>query len=531
MKPSVKSKLLHFTSVFSICAASAAIAEDVTLRSNDGNVELVGELVGFDNVVYQIKTVIGEINARVDEYVCIGADCPELAARRRNAADADTVTISGSDTVGEGLMPILLSGYAGHLDAEEQINKPDGTIEAISMFVGDQGFGDDMGSFLVRSSISSDAFANLLGRSADIGMSGRRITPDEARTLRSYGAGSMIDPTNEHIIAIDSLVIITHPNNPVSQITMAQLRGIYDGQITNWSELGGQDAPINVVQLGDGTGTRSVFESRVFEGNRTGSPALSVTASGSEKVSVIVNEDESAIGYVSAAFARGAQLTTLISDCNIPMIPDAFSARTEEYNLGRFLYLYTRGDNTKPEVRNLLNYITSNDADDVVKKSGFTDLGVSRRPQSADSARAQAILDAAADAYETDISEKMLNDMATHDRLSTTFRFRTASQKLTPRSQLNIARLTNYLEGLPSDTEIKLVGFTDSVGAFSSNLDLSADRAASFAQTLQEFAGDRLNEIQISTAGYGEIAPASCNTDENGRSINRRVEVWIKSTG
>ena len=209
MKFNLNSKLLGAASALAFFAASAALGDPVTLRTNSGDTELTGELVSFDDVHYVIDTSGGQFTIRADSVTCEGADCPATASIARNAAQADTVIISGSDSVGDGLMPILLAGYAGFLNADEQFVKPDGAIEGVSMFVGDEGFGDELASFLVRSSISSDAFANLLGGSADIGMASRRIRADEASTLLKYGAGDMFDPTNEHIVAIDNLVVIT----------------------------------------------------------------------------------------------------------------------------------------------------------------------------------------------------------------------------------------------------------------------------------------------------------------------------------
>jgi len=529
MRFNLNSKLLGAASALAFFAATAALSDPVTLRTNNGDAELTGEIVSFDEVNYVIDTSGGQFTIRADSVTCEGADCPTTVSVARNAAQTDTVVISGSDTVGDGLMPILLSGYAGFLNADEQFMKPEGAIEGVSMFVGDEGFGDELASFLVRSSISSDAFANLLGGSADIGMASRRIREDEASTLLKYGAGDMLDPANEHIVAIDNLVVVTHPNNNIDTLTMENVRRIYNGQITNWSQVGGANAPINVVSLGEGSGTRSVFEQRVFEGNVNGTPASPVAASGNSQAADIVAEDEHAIGYVSGAFVRGAQPVTLISDCNIPMRPDAFSARTEEYDLGRFLYLYSRGDNINPDVRNFVDFATSSDADVVVAKTGFIDLGVSRQSQSQDSARAQALLSEGTNAAEQEAAREMLADMIEHDRLSTTFRFPTGSQNLTRRGVLNLARLTDYLEGQPEGTKIQLVGFADSVGPFSNNMALAQRRSSQIARALQDFAGDRLDHVEIATNAYGELAPASCNTTENGRSINRRVEVWINT--
>jgi len=123
----------------------------------------------------------------------------------------------------------------------------------------------------------------------------------------------------------------------------------------------------------------------------------------------------------------------------------------------------------------------------------------------------------------------MLTDMVKYDRLSTTFRFRTGSSVLDPRGRSNLERLTDYLEAQPEGTEVQFVGFTDDVGAFESNRVLSVGRADQVLAEMRGFAGDRLNGIEMTSRGFGEIAPSACNTSENERHINRRVEVWIKS--
>ena len=114
-----------------------------------------------------------------------------------------------------------------------------------------------------------------------------------------------------------------------------------------------------------------------------------------------------------------------------------------------------------------------------------------------------------------------------YDRLSTTFRFRTGSAKLDERGDLDMKRLADYLEAMPKGTKILFVGFTDNVGSFQGNRSLSLTRARKVAAQLRAFAGDRLSGIEVDAAGFGEIAPATCNISENGRAVNRRVEVWI----
>lgn len=497
------------------------LADEVTLKSADGTVNIVGDFVDFTDDHYVVRTGLGDLRIAASRVRCEGDACPTF-----ETASAD-VTIAGSDTVGLGLMPLLMSGYASNLDAEASVIATDKEGEVLANFVGDGGFGDELGSYLVTSTGSSDAFKTLLAGTAEIGMASRRIKPQEARDLKANGAGNMVSPSQEHIVAIDSLVVITHPSNPIQEVTIEQLRDIYSGNVTNWSELGGEDLPITMVGRQDGSGTRSVFEDRLFQDAEPTLVSTAIIAEDNNQMASAVNEDPGAIGFVGYAFQRGAKPLNVINECGIATTPDAFSAKTEEYAFQRRLYLYNRADTLSEEASNFLEYTTSPAADGVITKSGFIDLGVKTREQSLDGQRARALLDPNADAFESGVMREMLAKMVDYDRLSTTFRFRTGSSNLDERGALDMKRLAAYLETMPEGTKVLMVGYTDDVGAFESNRNLSVGRAAQVQQNLVAYAGDRLGGIEIDHAGFGEIAPSACNNAESGRSINRRVEVWI----
>ncbi|MEL7049995.1 MAG: substrate-binding domain-containing protein, partial [Pseudomonadota bacterium] len=328
--------------------------QDVTLTSQTGDT-FTGQLLEFDGNTYQIDTVIGVLNLPVELVECKGEACPVIEPPEPQASEAtasapgvssdrgeNDIVISGSSTVGVGLMPLLVSGYASHLEAQENRRSAASGSVFESELIGNEGFGDPIAKVVVRSSVTSDAFANLIGKSAQLGMASRRISRSEARSLADFGAGNMISPSNEHIVAVDSLVVIVHPSNLVRSISIEQLRSIFSGSITNWSQLGGTDAPITVVDLNDTSGSRAVFDNRVFPDGPRGTPENLRTASSSIQASNFVSEDPNAISYVSNAFLRGMEPMTIINECGLPMIPDTFSARTGEYGLQRFLYFYNR---------------------------------------------------------------------------------------------------------------------------------------------------------------------------------------------
>lgn len=501
----------------------AAAAEEVTLKSPDGTVNLIGEFVEFTNNTYVVRTALGDISVSAARVSCEGPGCPVI-----ETASAD-VTFAGSDTVGLGIMPLLLSGYAAFLGAEATSTETGVEGQVLTTLVGEEGFGEDIGKFLVTSTVSGDAFTSLLAKGSTFGMASRRIRPAEAKELKASGAGNMVSPTQEHVIAVDSLVVIVHPENPVKTLTIEQVRNIFAGIIVNWSEVGGPDLPIQVIDREEGSGTRSVFQNIIFGEN--GAPPLptAIINSDSSLIAGAVNDTPSAISYVGYAFQRGAKAVNLISECGIEVVPDSFSAKTEEYPVQRRLYLYTREDNLTEGAKTFLDFAKSSNADEVIARSGFVDLGIQRVSQSLEGPRGRALLAPNPDAFESGVMREMLAETVNYDRLSSTFRFSPGSTKLDERGLLDMQRLAAYLAGQPEGTKVMFVGFTDEIGEFTSNRSLSESRAKQIQEELQKVGGDQLAGVEMTAMGFGEIAPVACNSSETGQAINRRVEVWIEA--
>lgn len=445
---------------------------------------------------------------------------------------ANGVHVTGSAVMGTGIVPLLMEGYAGALDAQiDTVTAPDGGWTT-AVLIGDGGFGDDLGAYMINNTDSDGAFRALLEKSARIGMSARRITPDEARALRDAGATGMTNPENERIVAVDSIVVVVNPDNDVESLTMEQVAQIYAGKIDNWSQVGGSDLPIMIVGRAADTDSSAIFYDTITaQTDRLERADDIVIADSMPEVSTLVSEKPGAIGYVSYASKRGAKPINLVNACGLTMVPDAFSARTEEYAMQRRLYLYKRGDDTSGAAEDFLDYAASADADAVIRKAGFIDMGIDARSQSLNSNRARLLLDPTADDYEGGVMREMLGRMIDYERLSTTFRFRTGSARLDERGAMDMSRLIDHLARQPAGSRVAFVGFTDDVGTFDNNRDLSISRAEQVMQDVMEIGGDTLADLDIIAEGFGEIAPAACNTDDDGRRINRRVEVWIQPGG
>jgi len=98
-------------------------------------------------------------------------------------------------------------------------------------------------------------------------------------------------------IAKDGLAIIINPANPVQDVTLEQIRGVYAADITNWADLGGLDARIHIITREEGSGTRSAFEDLVMGGRRITPKAIVQDSNGA--VRQLVSDDPYSIGFIS----------------------------------------------------------------------------------------------------------------------------------------------------------------------------------------------------------------------------------------
>jgi phosphate transport system substrate-binding protein len=511
--------------VLSTAMTQAVNAEMVTLKSQDSSINITGDLLSFENGSFVVRTDMGDLKISAAAVLCSGPGCPA------SAATMPDIRFGGSDAIGSGLMPLLINGFATHVNAAAVIgNGPtDTATHAVLMadLAEDQGFGSPMGGIIVTSTVTNDAFRKLLASNVDVGMSSRRVTPEEARELRKAGAGLLIDPGQEHIVAADALVMIVNPNNPVTSISITDIAKIYAGQISNWSQLGGPDLPITVVIRPDSASTNSAFNTRIFGGPPPGTPALLEIAKTNRAAADTVNALDGAIAYVGQAFVRGAKVLPIVNECGISELPDAFAAKTGEYAIVDPLYLYTPATLDSDLVDRFIAYTKSQAADQVIAQGGFVDFGIATRDQGPESPRAVSLANSNTDAFERRIVDELLTKMDGTVRLSTTFRFKIGSTNLDPREVIDLERLVASLAEMPQGTTVRLVGFSDTDGEFEPNLNVSKQRADIVAKALTAAGGDKLSHVSIETLGYGEIAPVACNNSAAGREINRRVEVWV----
>lgn len=503
-------------------APASAQSEDrnITLKSFDGFTQLRGKLIEFDGSTYTIDTVLGVIQVDGLQVDCEGAACPKDVLF--NAAFG----IYGSNTIGTELMPALIEGYADSIDATMVAELQSNQKTTLRIVHED---GREMAAIDLDARSSSAGFNALATGGAEIGMSARRARDVEIQALNVAGMDDPRDTENEHVLALDGLIAVVHPSNPVQSVSLEELALIFSGTVSNWAQIGGSDAPINLYALQQDSGTFQTFGSLVLAPYDVDITPVAQRFGTNIQLSDAVATDPNGIGVTGIAFERAARALPIRQECGIMSYPSSFAMKTEEYPLARRLYLYAPRLDTTAHARQIIEFAKSDDAQSLISESGFVNL---KEEQASINAQGGRIVYALTGEEEVSVPllREFLGEVRDAVRLSTTFRFTPGSSQLEPKSQRDAERFAaDIASGRYDGKEIMLVGFTDSVGQFELNRGLSARRAQVVDTTLRAFAPpeDFANAL-ISVLGYGELAPVGCNTTLKGRSSNRRVEVWLR---
>ena len=190
---------------------------------------------------------------------------------------------------------------------------------------------------------------------ADIGNSSRSLT-DEEKT----------NGLEENIVAIDGIAVIVHPDNDVDDLTTDQLKKIYTGEITNWSEVGGVDEAIVVVGREAGSGTRGAFE-EILEVKDACKYAQELNETGA--VVAKVGETEGAIGYVSLDNVKDSVKALKLDGVEA----SEETIKNGSYSLQRPFVMATKGKISEQSktVQAIFEFIDSEAGQKVIKQVGL----------------------------------------------------------------------------------------------------------------------------------------------------------------
>jgi phosphate transport system substrate-binding protein len=282
---------------------------------------------------------------------------------------------------------------------------------------------------------------------------------------------------------------------------------IFSGELTDWSQVGGRSAAIELHARDDLSGTYDTFKSLVLEAHgKTLSPNARRYESSTELSDRVANST-GAIGFIGLPYVRNTKALGIAeASGTLAIVPTSFTVGTEDYPLSRRLYFYVPASPVSEELRRFVEFAHSGPGQEVVREVGLVSQNIhAERPR-----------------IDPDLPGDYVRLTRDAERLSLNFRFEPASYRLDTKGQRDLGRLVAFLEQQPSRTPL-LLGFTDSFGDPAANLALSQERARAVEVQLQA-----RGVFPKVVAGFGPAIPVASNSTEAGRNKNRRVEVWVQ---
>jgi phosphate transport system substrate-binding protein len=253
------------------------------------------------------------------------------------AVKQTTITVKGSDT-----MVILAQRWAEKYMAEHQ----DIVVQ-------------------VTGGGSGTGISALINGTTDICNASRPMKKSEREKLKQrFNTLGVEIPA-----ARDGITLYANESNPVTELSLDQIKAVYLGQITNWKDLGGPDAKIILYGRENSSGTYVYFRDNVLKGADY-SP-LTQTLPGTAAVVNAVARDKNGIGYGGAAYAKGIKEIKVKKDASSPgYAPTLENITSGAYPITRYLYMYTR---SKPNgaMKAFIDWTLSAEGQSIVSQVGY----------------------------------------------------------------------------------------------------------------------------------------------------------------
>ena len=211
----------------------------------------------------------------------------------------------------------------------------------------------------VRGGGSGIGIKSIIMESIDIGNASRKVNEQENELIKKK-QNELI----ETAIAIDAITIIVHKDNPISNISLKNLRFIYSGKITNWNELGGDDLEIVVISRDVSSGSFEVFNHTVLHNDLLKDNSMRLASNNA--VATMVDYTNGAIGYVGLGYVNDDLKVVSIDG----ILPSKDTVHNQEYPLTRKLYMYTTKTRSGA-TQDFIDFILSELGQTIVEKQGY----------------------------------------------------------------------------------------------------------------------------------------------------------------
>lgn len=279
--------------------------------------------------------------------------------RHRVASPARVVRALFALTLSAAML-LMVPGCSGKGGSEQDlIVTGSTTLLPIAEISGEMFAKQNPGVKVLVSGLGSSAGIESVSRgSSDIGTSSRDLKGEEENL-------GLVDTA----VAKDAIAVIVNPANPVTGLTSDQVRAIFSGKIKNWSEVGGEDQAIGLVNRDEASGTREAFSKILMKDTPFDRSAAVLPGTG--QVRSVVAEAPGAIGYISYGFVNDSVRAIKVDG----VLPSEETILSGTYPIQRTLHFFTMGE-PSPLAQRYIDFVLSDAVqNDIVTAAGFTPIG------------------------------------------------------------------------------------------------------------------------------------------------------------
>lgn len=485
--------LATFSCMLLLLPAGKAQAQAVTLESKDSTISITGELIDFTGEAYILKTDLGDIEIDARNISCIGAKCPAAVDHVSRFA------IRARPHLIDSIFRPLVQSYASTLGATLSTSKDALGQEIIRVSTQE---GTLFGEILINPSTDPEATITL---AFDRDATGRRD-----------------DPIVLSQIGYDALRIHTSPLNPLNAMSIETLSGILRGEITNWAEIGGPNAQINLYLPDEDTLDHAMLrayfepdlqEGEVFAGRSTVDP-LSWVSADPFGMSLMMRQSQD----VTNTLEIGAK------SCMAQVASTPHALASGDYPMGVSLEFWSSVQQLPILAHELANYALTYSGQTTIASAGIIPLDVAPLGLNAHGNRLASTLLSLKNLQDRVAVQRAVETIGNGMRHDITMRFDPGTTDLNAAGQIAFERLYQRItRGDFADQKLILVGYEDDGGG------------RRLAEMIERQLNDRLGAEgmhmldSITATQFGVTVPVVCAEVPAAAHINRRVEIWSRT--
>ena len=218
-------------------------------------------------------------------------------------------------------------------------------------------------SVFVEGSGSGNGIKALIDGSCDIANSSREMKKEEKEAAAKKGIR-----LREIVVAYDMIVPIVHPSNTVKNITMDQLKAVYDGSIVRWKDLGGSGDTVVVISRDTSSGTYEIWHEKVMKKADVSPKALLQASNGAIITTVAGNPK--AIGYVGFGYINDSIRGLTVNGIEVTIE----NGKSGKFPISRKLYMYVNENKLSDHAQKFIDFLLGAEGQALVKDAGFIPL-------------------------------------------------------------------------------------------------------------------------------------------------------------